>query len=347
MDTVTQALLGAAVGQACFGRQLGTRALTWGAVGGLLPDVDMLTSAFGPMGEWLYHRGPTHALWFGPVVGPVLGVAAARTLERRRPSSTAPESERRRAWIGLFVLALFTHPLLDAFTTYGTQLLAPFSNRRFAWDAIGIIDPAYSLLLVVALAIGLRAGAASRAARVAALGALVLSSAYVGYCRHLNLAAERDAREQRPAALSASAEVSAYPTLFQPWLRRIVARDSDEVCVGWLSLWNGRPVEWSCFEPAPAVELAALRATREGRVFEWFAMGQVAGSVTVRPDATRVVELDDLRYGFPDAPREGLWGISATVSADGRLLSPVTRFRRPLPLPAGRLLAELVRLAFG
>jgi inner membrane protein len=299
------------------------------------------------MGEWLYHRGPTHALWFGPLVGPLLGVAAARLLERRRPSSEAPELERRRAWIGLFVLTLFTHPLLDVFTTYGTQLLAPFSDRRFAYDAIGIIDPAYSILLILALVVGLRAGPASRAARTAALAALAVSSVYVGYCRYLNVAAERLAREEMPPTLSAHVEPRAYPTLFQPWLRRLVAREGTQVCVGWLSLWSSRPVEWGCFTTASPEALEAARATREARVFEWFAMGQTAGRVLPRPDGSRVAEFDDIRYGFPDTPQNGLWGVRVELDAEGRVSGPVSRFQRPLPLPAGRLLAQLVHLAFG
>ena len=347
MDTVTQALLGATVGQACFGRTLGRHALVWGAAGGLLPDLDVAASAFDPLGEWLYHRGPTHALWFGPVVGPVLGVAAARTIERRRPSSAAPEAGRLRAWIGLFVLALFTHPLLDVFTTYGTQLLAPFSNRRFAYDAIGIIDPAYSILLILALVVGLRAGPGSRAARTAAVGALALSSAYVGYCRYLNLEAERVAGEHKPSALSAGAGLRAYPTLFQPWLRRIVAREGSEVCVGWLSLWNTPAPQWSCFTTAGPEALEAARAAREVRVFEWFAMGETATRVTASADGSRIVEIDDIRYGFPDTPRDGLWGVRVEIDPKGVVSGPVRRLERTPPLPAGRLMAQLIHLAFG
>jgi len=225
------------------------------------------------MGEMLYHRGPTHALWFGPVVGTALGALAAGTLERRRASSTAPAPERRRAWIGLFVLTLFTHPLLDVFTTYGTQLLAPFSNRRFAWDAIGIIDPAYSFLLAAALVVGIRLGPGNGRARRAAFVALALSSAYVGYCRYLNVEAERLARADLAARGIVADEVRAYPTLFQPYLRRLVARDGPTVRVGWLSLYRPGSPQWSSFEPDQGRAVAALRATREGRIFEWFAMG--------------------------------------------------------------------------
>lgn len=351
MDTITQALLGATIGQALFGRRLGRRALTWGAVGGLIPDLDMVARAVDPMGEMLYHRGPTHALWFGPVVGTALGAAAARSLERRRASSTAPEPDRRRAWIGLFVATLFTHPLLDVFTTYGTQLLAPFSNERFAWDAIGIVDPVYSLLLAAALVVGARLGPAHRTARRVALLALALSSTYVGYCRFLNLEAERVGRADLAARGVAAEEVRAYPTLFQPYLRRLVARDGNTVWVGWLSLYrpSARAPQWSRFEPNAGAAVAAVRATREGRIFEWFAMGQTAGSVHggANPAGTLTVEIDDIRYGFPAEPGHGLWGMRARVDAEGRVIGEVTRFERPLPMRAGELMAQLLRLAFG
>lgn len=154
MDPLTQGLLGASVGGACYGRVLGRRALAWGALVGMAPDLDVLASATSPMAEWLWHRGPTHALVFGPVVGPAIGWLLWKRL-----------GGRLRHWVGLCVAALFTHPLLDAFTTYGTQLLWPFSRRRVAFDAVAIVDPAYSLILAVALVLGLRWGAGRRRGR--------------------------------------------------------------------------------------------------------------------------------------------------------------------------------------
>ena len=129
MDTVTQALLGMAVGQAVFGRRLRGQALLWGAVGGALPDLDTLVAApFGSFATLVHHRGISHSLLFGPVVGSLLGYA----FWRRRVRHPTRHSERLIDWMGLWVLAIVTHPLLDLFTTYGTQLLAPLSNHRFA-----------------------------------------------------------------------------------------------------------------------------------------------------------------------------------------------------------------------
>src|SRR5262245_38634841 len=98
----------------------------------MLPDVDIFFLGSEPTGEFLYHRGITHSLAFAPLAGAALGLLAWR---RDRPPGRGP-----RDWIALFVLSMLTHPLLDACTSYGTQLLSPFSRRRFAIDSVAIID---------------------------------------------------------------------------------------------------------------------------------------------------------------------------------------------------------------
>ena len=59
-----------------------------------------------------------------------------------------------------------------------------------------------------------------------------------------------------------------------------------------------------------------------------------------------VVELDDLRYGFPGAPRDGFWGVRVRLSEDGRLLE-AARFQRPLPAPVSSLLYSIWRETLG
>jgi len=48
-------------------------------------------------------------------------------------------------WQWMFILALVTHPILDCFTTYGTQILLPFSTDRVSFNNIAVADPAYTL----------------------------------------------------------------------------------------------------------------------------------------------------------------------------------------------------------
>ena len=46
-------------------------------------------------------------------------------------------------------LGYATHGLLDACTSYGTQLLWPFSDMRVAWNTVSVIDPLFTLPLLL------------------------------------------------------------------------------------------------------------------------------------------------------------------------------------------------------
>ena len=340
MEPVTHGLLGAALGQAFYGRRLDRRALTWGALACMLPDVDIVMNFTGPMGEFLHHRGVTHSAWFGPAVGPLLGWLAWRRFGRAPGTFSA--------WISLFVAGLFSHPLLDICTTYGTQFFAPFSGRRFTIDAVAIVDPAYSLILALAIAAGLWCGVASSRSRRAALAALALSTAYLGYGYGLNERVKSGVRARLAAegVAGSAADVQAYPTLLQPYLRRVVVRIGPEVRVGFVSAWRSEArAEWEAFVTTPDPRIAAAQATPEGRVFEWFASGQTVGQVKQGVSGL-VVEIDDLRFGFPGRPEQGLWGIRVPLDGAGRPTGPVERFNRPLPAPAGLLVQRIFREAF-
>jgi inner membrane protein len=335
MDPLTHGLLGASIGQALCGRALGRRALVWGAVLGMAPDLDVLARPLGPLAEWIWHRGPTHGLWVGPVVGPLLGYG----LWRRKGGAL-------RAWIGLAVVSLLSHPLLDLWTTYGTQLLAPFSNRRFALDAVAIVDPAYSLTLAAGLVVGLGAGLAGSRSRRAGWAALAISSLYLGLGLWVNGRAEAIARAQLAAKEVSVWDVTAYPTLLQLPFRRIVARSGDDVRVGWLSVMRPRPIEWESFKQAGGPLVEAARSSPEAQVFEWFAMGEATPRVERASDGS-VVEFDDLRYGLPGAPRDGFWGVRVRLDAAGRPLGPGERFDRELPAPVSKLLRTIWRETLG
>ncbi len=361
MDTPTQALLGAVVGQACFSGKLGRRALWWGALGGAIPDFDLISVAFtGPWGEFLYHRGPTHALWFGPVVGSLLGYGVWRGYARKRQAGReGGEADERGglthpgdrsvlgAWIGLFVLTLLSQPLLDVFTTYGTQLFSPFWNRRFALNAVAIIDPVYSLILIAALLVWARTPQPRRVrtGRRTAAWALALSTAYLFYGLWLNERAEQEVHRQLAAEGITHARVQAYPTIFQVYLRRVVVRIDDEVLVGGITMWSPGPVAWRRFTVPDHPMVAKLAATREGRIFSWFAGGEIAPRVIELEDGF-VVEFDDIRYGFFEDPGHGLWGIRGVFDREGNLRGKVVRFDRDYPVDLETLL-DLWRATFG
>ena len=137
MDSLTQIVLGAAVGEAALGRKVGNKALFYGALAGTIPDLDVLLGYFMDTItaiEW--HRGFSHSILFSVVFAPIFGLLVNR-IERKLNLGWKP-------WAKLFFLGLFTHPLLDAFTTWGTQLFWPF-NARIALNSIFVIDPLYTL----------------------------------------------------------------------------------------------------------------------------------------------------------------------------------------------------------
>ncbi|MFC1457059.1 metal-dependent hydrolase [Microvirga arabica] len=328
MDTLTQIALGAAVGQAAGYKRLGRSALALGALGGVIPDLDVFAAAaLGPFAEWRFHRGITHSLIFGPLMGPVLGYALWRTFRRWRPMSRCADIDGRDPMIAVMVLALITHPLLDLFTTYGTQLLAPFSDARFSLPAIPIIDPSYTIILLAAVAFGI-VGRKRWLAPAAAGIALTLSSAYLFYAWSQNDRAEAEARRQLASGGVQGADVRAYTTMFQPWLRRVVVREQNGLRVGFISTWAPTQITWTCFRSPQHPALDQVMTTSAAQVLAWFADGQVWPSLREDGQGRTIVRLTDLRYGFPGPTLAGWWGVEVTLDQNGAATDAV-RIRIP------------------
>ncbi len=146
MDSITQAVLGAAIGEAVAGRKIGHKAAIAGAVIGTIPDLDVLFIPFlDEMTKMSFHRGYSHSILFCLVTAFLIAFAMSKMKWKR-------ELSYRRAWL-LSFFALFTHVLLDAFSTYGTQLLLPFSDWRVSFDCINIVDPVYTVPLLIGLGV--------------------------------------------------------------------------------------------------------------------------------------------------------------------------------------------------
>jgi inner membrane protein len=172
MDLVTQTVLGGAVGELVLGKKAGNKAMVWGAIGGLIPDLDVLVAPFFSVVDGLFvHRGFSHSLVFAFLLGPLLGWFIHRVHWKMNITW--------REWTRLSFWSLFTHPLLDYFTTYGTGAFLPFSNYRVELGTIGIVDIFYTVPLVLVLFINpfLRRSAVLR--RRLVVGSLFLTSFYL------------------------------------------------------------------------------------------------------------------------------------------------------------------------
>lgn len=135
MDSLTQIVLGAAVGEAVLGRKIGNKAMLYGAIAGTIPDLDVLSSNFMETSLALeFHRGFTHSILFSLLFAPIFAWIVSR-YEKYKDF---------KGWTLLFFWAFFTHPLLDSHTTWGTQLFWPL-DIRLAFKSIFVIDPLYTL----------------------------------------------------------------------------------------------------------------------------------------------------------------------------------------------------------
>lgn len=228
MDSLTQITLGAAVGEAVLGRQLGNRAIWWGAVFGTLPDMDAVASPFLDSVQFIvYHRGLSHSLLAVAVLSPLCAAGFCRWYRGMVPFWR---------WFAFFFLVLLTHILLDCCTTYGTQLFLPFSDRRVAWNTVFIIDPLYTvpfLACVIACCFLKRDSHWRR--RINAVG-LVISTSYLGMGFVLHEHAERVFAESLARQNLPHDRVMVCPTPFNTVLWYGVSEGPDAYHVGFYSL---------------------------------------------------------------------------------------------------------------
>jgi inner membrane protein len=282
MDSLSQLALGAAVGVAVMGRRTALwKAALWGGVCGTLPDLDAFIDHGDPIRNVTLHRGDSHALTWLTLASPVLAAAVARL---------HGESDRFGRWWLAIWLALVTHPLLDAMTVYGTQLARPFTDFPYAVGSIFIIDPLYTLPLIVGLAVALR--------RQDALGlrwnrlGLLASTAYLAW----GVAAQQHVTAVATAALAregiAAQRVLVTPTPFNTVLWRVVAMTPDAYHEGFRSLLDSGPqVRFERFDRGAGLH-DALRGQWSVDRIAWFSHGFFAMS---QRDA--LVAITDLRMG--------------------------------------------------
>lgn len=293
MDLITQGILGAAIGQVGFQRTLGRKALAYGAIIGMLPDTDVLVSfSYDMCAEMLHHRGVTHSLFFAPLIAPIMGWICNHFYKQQL-------LDQLPSWIGLWFWALITHPLLDVFTVYGTQLLAPFSNHRFSFCAVPIVDPAYSFPLLLSIVIGWFIKKRIDISQTIAAATLLLTTAYLflGIAVHDQALQFVRAYEKNPAIRS-----EAFTGMFSIFYRRVVIEEPNCFRVGFLNMLNPQPIKWHTLEKFNVGD-ATLRK-REVSIFYWFADNWVLPVFD-----NNALLLCDIRFGTSEKNLKGHWGI--------------------------------------
>ena len=348
MDSLSQIVLGAAVGEVVLGRRIGNRAMVWGAVAGTIPDMDVLGKYFlSELDNLAFHRGISHSLLFcvvgalgfgwvtdrlyrsphhrwiatatkaaaavliGFVVNfitqivspggwlpvalymPAAGYWLWRHAQRRyfNASWTAPDADLK-GWVLLFFWGFLTHTLLDCFTTYGTQLYAPFSDTRVAWGTIAVADPLWTFPFLACLLVAARFAREDSRRRLwngIGLGwcCFYLALTVVNYSRVYHTFEVALAEQGRTCE-----KFHITPTIFNNLLWNVVVDAGDEYLLAQHSILDEIPITFHPVEKGYGL-LHNLETDETLRVLRWFSAGYY--NAVLRDDGS--LQVNDLRFG--------------------------------------------------
>ncbi|MCH2046464.1 MAG: metal-dependent hydrolase [Saprospiraceae bacterium] len=354
MDSITQAALGAAVGEAVLGKKMGNKAILLGAIAGTIPDLDVLSRLFidNQIYGLVYHRGLTHSIFFTLIASPIFAwlthqyyqqkwhqnkivqflfasfwgllylivLSAVGYLAYRSPSlitgiiglsllalaipigrtlhnnvnfiekTTNPVTFKE--WTIMYGMAFLTHWIIDACTAYGTQIFEPFSRYRVAFNNISIVDPMYTVPLLVGLIGAFFATRSSRRFNWNSTG-IAISSAYMIFTFYakaiMNQVVDLNLANQKIEAKS----YITYPSIFNTILWQTTIETEDAYYYGNYSLLDKSPTIKFIKLPKNHDLLEEYKNDEFVGILLWFAQGYY--NITPQEDGSLM--FSNLRFG--------------------------------------------------
>lgn len=230
MDLVTQMVLGASVGEATLGKKVGNKAIAWGAVAGLIPDLDVLAFYFTDLLTSIeLHRGFTHSIFFSLLFAPILGWLISKIHKN--------ESATWRNWTLLMFLGLVTHALLDAHTSWGTQLFWPF-EIRISYANIFVIDPIYTVPFLAFLTLAMVRKRTDPKRRLYNRMGLIMSTTYLALTIIFKLIALNTFEKSLEQQGIEYVDIQTRPTPFNSILWGATVDTDGEYLIGYYSFFD-------------------------------------------------------------------------------------------------------------
>jgi len=305
MDPLTQGVLGAALPQATLGKKIAVRsAAGLGFLAGMAADLDVfIRSSTDPLAFLTYHRHFTHALIFIPVGG-LMCALALHWLLGRRWTLSFPQT------LLLCTLGYATHAPLDALTSYGTLLYWPFSDERVSLSIISVIDPLFTLPLLIGVA-----AAAYWKKTAYAIAGLAWAACYLGAALLQQAGAVSMAKAVAAERGHALTRVEAKPSFGNILIWKTIYETADHFYIdaarAGLSprLFPGRALpKLDVTRDLPWLDPNSQQA-RDIERFRTFSQGYVA------QDSTQPNRIIDVRYSFIPNDVSPLWFIEVTPTA--------------------------------
>jgi inner membrane protein len=330
VDPISHAAFGAAFAQARAEKRNVVAVALCGAVGALAPDLDaLIRSSHDPLLFLEFHRQFTHSLAFAPV-GAALCTAAVWRFVRARLSGVVAYAACLAGYL--------SHLLLDTCTTWGTQLLWPFSSERVAWNVIAVIDPLFTVPVVALAALAAWRRRPRYAGAALAWAALWLLLGAAQHERALDaandLAASRGHVPVRMVAIPAFSSQLLWKTIYEFDGRYYVdaartgVRSTAEAGRSVAKLDAARDFPW------------LVPASQQARDVERF---RAIANDLLAVDPAAPDRIVDLRYSLVPNEIAGFWAIVLDSAAAPEAHVELKATRENTPAEALRLLDSLFR----
>lgn len=284
MDSITHIVLGACVGEAMAGKQIGKRAMLLGALAQSIPDIDFVASFWlDPVEDLLAHRGITHSIIFILLISPLLGWLSRKTVSDQIPLI---------GWSIFFFTEMLIHLFLDAFNNYGVGWFEPFSNYRVSFNTIYVADPLITLFPAIACVVLIFMRGRTPFRKKWWRGALVLSSCYLLLCVFNKWQIDRDIRRAITKQNIPSARYFTTPAPLQSFLWMVVTGDEKGYHIAYRSVFDRSPDIRFQYFPVNEQLLSTIEHHEEVNKLKLFSQG----FYTVEQWSDTLV-FNDLRFG--------------------------------------------------
>src|SRR5690606_37199236 len=290
MDSVTQIVLGAAVGEKILGKKLGNKALLYGAIAGTIPDLDVYVGKlFDPITAIEIHRGFSHSVLFFVLLSPLLGWLTSRIEQKRGVNF------KQATWF--WFLGLLTHALLDAFTTWGTQLFYPL-DIRLSLHSIFVVDPLYTLPFLFCLIMLMRYKRDNPQRQQWNHIGLAISTLYLLFTVVVQQAAKMKFEESLEQHHIEYSRKIVKPSPFNIILWNTVVETENGYFMGDYSFFDSQPITFD-FYPKKADLIKDVQSEKVIRQLQWISEGwwlitQNEGKMF----------LNDIRFGLLSSDRK-------------------------------------------
>jgi len=285
MDSLTQIVLGATIAELALGKKIGNKAPLWGAICGTIPDLDVLMNPFlTDLQELSGHRGFSHSFCFSILLAPLMGYLLSIFYRKKEANW--------KEWTFMCFLSLVTHPMLDAFTNYGTQLFLPFSNYRVAINSIFIVDPGYTVPMMLFLLVAMFINRKKPARSVLNKTGFHVSHLYLAFTLANKLyigTVFENALENKHISYQ---RYMTNPMPLQNAMWYTIVEDTAGFYVGYYSWFDKDKNISFCFVPKNDKGLDELKKTFALKQVQWFSDGYYSFT---RKDKELFV--NDLRFG--------------------------------------------------